>query len=74
MCRSARNTITLGNGRVPTDCNDDDFRELLFSSNVLVPPHLPFYVTQHKALEHAVSEGYHLVVSINVHVKRINKT
>jgi len=68
VCRSAKNTTTLGNGRVPTGCNDDDVRESLFS------PHFPFYVTQHKALIHAVSEGYHLVVTINVPVKRIAKT
>ena len=74
MCRSVQNTTTLGHGRVPTDCNDDDVRELLFSSHVLLPPHSPFYVTQHKALVHAVSEGYYLVVTINVHVKRMATT
>jgi hypothetical protein len=32
-------------------------------------PILHFYVTQHKTLVHAVSERYHLDVTINVHVK-----
>jgi hypothetical protein len=72
--RSAKNTTTLGNGRVPTDYNDDDVRELLFSSHVLLPPHSQFYVTHHIALVHIVKEGYHLVVNINVYVKRIALT
>ena len=71
MCRSAKNTTTLVHGTVPTDCNDDDLRELLFSAFVLLPLPPPFLATQHKALLHAVSEGFHLVVTINVHVKRM---
>jgi hypothetical protein len=74
VCRFAKNTTTLGHGSVPTDCNDDDVRELLFSFHVLLPPHSPFYVTQHKALVLAVKEGYHLVVTVNVHVKRMATT
>lgn len=69
MRSSAKNTTTFGHGRVPTDCDDDDVRELQFSAHVLLPPHSPFYVIQHKALVHAVNEGYHLV-----HVKRMATT
>jgi hypothetical protein len=74
VCTSAKNTTTLGHGRVPTDCNDDDVLDLLLSYNVLLRPLSPFYVTQHKALVHAVSERYYLIVTIDVHVKRMATT
>jgi hypothetical protein len=55
------------------DCVIIDLRDLLFSAYVFLspPPPIPLYVSQHKALLHAVSEGHRLVVTTNVHGNRM---